>query len=62
MLKKGDTIKCHDTEELLSLMKELENEGYGTDFLYTKDGEEGLWLEITKGIRKSKNKKGTNGG
>ena len=62
MLKKGDTIKCHDAEELLSLMKELENEGYGTDFLYTKDGEEGLWLEITKGIRKSKIKKETNGG
>ena len=62
MLKKGDTIKCHDAEELLYLMKELEKEGYGTDFLYTKDGKEGLWLEITKGIRKSKIKKETNGG
>lgn len=54
MLKKGDTIKCHDGEELLDLMKELEKEGYGTDFLFEKDGEKGLWLEITKGIRKSK--------
>ena len=54
MLKKGDTVKCHDGEELLDLMKELEKEGYETDFHFEKDGEKGLWLEITKGIRKSK--------
>ena len=54
MFKKGDTIKCHDEEEILYLMKELEKEGYETDFLFEKDGEKGLWLEITKGIRKNK--------
>ncbi len=56
MFKKGDTIKCHDEEEILYLMKELESEGYSTDFLYKKDGVSGLWLEITKGIKRVKNK------
>ena len=56
MFKKGDTIKCHDEEEILLLMRELESEGYSTDFLYEKDGAVGLWLEITKGIRSVKNK------
>lgn len=52
LLKKGDTIKCNDEKEIISLMGELEKEGYMTDFLYEKDGQKGLWLEITKGIRK----------
>ena len=52
VLKKGDTIKCYDEKEIISLMGELEKEGYMTDFLYEKDGQKGLWLEITKGIRK----------
>ena len=52
VLKKGDIIKCSDEKEIISLMGKLEKEGYMTDFLYEKDGQKGLWLEITKGIRK----------
>ena len=57
MLKKGDTIKCSNEKECLSYMQELESEGYSTDFLYEKDGEKGLWIEITKGIRPKKEAK-----
>lgn len=46
MLKKGDTIKCSSSDEAVDLMHTLDLEGYNTDFLYEKDGEKGLWLEI----------------
>ena len=52
MFKKGDTIKFSDKEELICVMNKLEKEGYITDFLFEKDGEKGLWLEITKGKNK----------
>lgn len=57
MLKKGDTIKCSSEEECIAYMAELEKEGYTTDFLYEKDGEEGLRIVITKGIRSRKEAK-----
>ena len=60
MLKKGDTIKCHDEEEIIYLSTVLEKEGYTTDFLYEKDGEKGLWLEIIKGIRRNKHETSKN--
>ena len=60
MLKKGDTIKCHDEDEIIYLMGVLEREGYGTDFLYELNGEKGLWLEITKGIRRKRDEAGEN--
>lgn len=47
MLNIGDTIKC-SAEEITEIMVTLENMGYGTEFLYEKDGEHGLWLEIIK--------------
>ena len=50
----GDTIKCHDAEEMVDLMYQLNREGIETDFLYEKDGEKGLWLVVTKVRRKSK--------
>ena len=48
-LRKGDTIKCADAEDCVRTMNELAVCGIETDFLYEKDGESGLWLEITKG-------------
>lgn len=48
MLNVGDTIKCHDKEEMIDLMIELAKEGIETDFLHEKDGEKGLWLEVIK--------------
>ena len=44
----GDTIQCHDKDDCIRTMMELEREGVETDFLYEKDGEKGLWLEVKK--------------
>ena len=46
MLQVGDTIKCHDKEEMAQLMTELEKEDIPTDFLYEKKGVKGLWLVV----------------
>lgn len=48
MLKAGDTIKCADKEYLLNTHNDLALNGVYTDFLYEKDGEEGLWLIVEK--------------
>lgn len=48
-LRKGDTIKCADAEDCVRTMNELAVCGIEADFLYEKDGESGLWLEITGG-------------
>lgn len=48
MLKIGDTIKCHDAEDAAKLVGELAMGGYDTEFVYQKDGERGIWLEITE--------------
>lgn len=48
MLQVGDTIKCHDKEEMVDLMTELEKENITTDFMYEKDGEKGLWLVVER--------------
>ena len=48
MLKVGDTIKCADAEDMISTMQELAKCDIETDFMYEKDGEEGLWLEVVK--------------
>ena len=47
-LKVGDTIKCHDKDDLIKTMTELAKCGIVTDFLYEKDGQNGLWLVVTK--------------
>lgn len=48
MLQVGDTIKCHDAEDMIRTMTELEKENITTDFMYEKDGEKGLWLEVER--------------
>lgn len=45
-LRKGDTIKCADAEDCVRTMNELESCCIEIDFLYEKDGESGLWLEV----------------
>lgn len=47
-IKTGDTIKCRDEDDMLEIMEELAKEGIETGFLYEKDGEHGLWLEIVE--------------
>ena len=46
-LQVGDTIKCHDAEEMVEYMYGLQEKGIETDFEYEMDGERGLWLRIT---------------
>lgn len=48
MLQVGYTIKCHDKEEMVTLMTELAKENITTDFMYEKDGVKGLWLVVER--------------
>lgn len=45
-LKKGDTIKCKDKDDMVNTFMELQKVGVDTGFLYEKDGEKGLWLVV----------------
>ena len=45
-IKVGDTIKCHDRDDMIETMYALEKDDIETDFLFEKNGEKGLWLEI----------------
>ena len=45
-LKKGDTICCHDKDDMLNTDLELCRLGYKTDYMYEKDGKTGYWIEI----------------
>lgn len=48
MLKIGDTIQCHDADDMIRTMTELAKENITTDFMYEKDGEKGLWLVVER--------------
>ena len=48
-IKTGDTIKCHDADDLVEVMTELANKDIETDFLYELDGIKGFYLIVTKG-------------
>ena len=45
-LKKGDTIRCHDAEDAALFAITLGQEGYDWDFVYERNGEHGIWIEI----------------
>ena len=45
-LKKGDTIKCKDKDDMVNTFMELQKVGVDTDFLYEKNGEKGFWLVV----------------
>lgn len=51
-MKKGDTVKCKDRDDMVNAMYSLMDDGIETDFLFEKDGERGLWLIVTKVKRK----------
>ena len=46
-LEVGDTIECHDPDDMIDTMNEFVKSGVETDFLYKKDGKEGFWLVVT---------------
>ncbi len=45
-LRAGDTIKCHSYEQMHQKLEELKKVGIRSDYLYFKDGKEGMWLVI----------------
>ena len=45
-LSKGDFIKCHDAEEASYIADRLQQDGYDWDFVYERDGQKGIWIEI----------------
>ena len=48
MLQVGDTIQCHDADDMIHIMTELAKENITTDFMYEKDGVKGLWLVVER--------------
>lgn len=50
-MKKGDTIKCKDEDDLIETHRKICALGYECDFLYKYKGQKGLWIIITKGVR-----------
>lgn len=48
MLQVGDTIKCHDADDMIHIMQELAKENITTEFMYEKDGVKGFWLVVER--------------
>lgn len=44
----GDTIKCHDADDMVDYMIALAKAGIETEFVYEMKGAKGLWLEVVK--------------
>lgn len=45
-IQKGDFIRCHDKDDMVKVFTEMSKLGYELEFVYEKDGEKGLWLEV----------------
>lgn len=45
-LKAGDTIKCFSYDDMHHMLESLKKQGYKADYLYEKDGKEGMWIVI----------------
>lgn len=45
-LEVGDFLKCADSEELITYMEQLAKAGIETDWCNTRNGKDGLWLEV----------------
>lgn len=46
IFQRGDTIPCHDVDEMLEIDRVLNEEGYVTEFCYQHKDERGLWIVI----------------
>ncbi|MBR1623305.1 MAG: hypothetical protein IJ675_05290 [Pseudobutyrivibrio sp.] len=44
--KPGDTIKCHSCQEMHEKVEYFKKLGIRTDYLYEKNGVEGMWVII----------------
>lgn len=45
-LKPGETIKCRNYQHMKKVHDELAVLGIRSDYLYEKDGKEGMWIII----------------
>ncbi len=45
-LKSGDTIKCFSYEDMHYVLESLKRQGIKSDYLYEKDGKEGMWIIV----------------
>lgn len=45
-MKKGDTIRCRDKEDMLNTFLNLTACGMELEFCYERNGEQGYWLEV----------------
>lgn len=45
-LKKGDFIKCKDKDDMVDTFMNLMKYDIETDFVYERNGQKGLWLEV----------------
>lgn len=50
-LSKGDLIKCHDAEDAANVADALQQDGYDWDFVYERDGQKGIWIEILEEVQ-----------
>lgn len=48
MMKVGDTIQCHDIEDMLEYHEALCKEGWDVEFVYKRNGEKFLLLKGRK--------------
>lgn len=46
LLRKDDSIKCHDKEDAANVADALCDLGINWDFTYNKNGEKGIWIDI----------------
>lgn len=44
--KAGETIKCHSFEEMKKVHDDLTALGIKSDYLYEKNGKEGMWIIV----------------
>lgn len=42
----GLVIKCADRDDAVEMMRVLAKDGICTDFVFERNGKEGIWLEI----------------
>ena len=46
LLRKGDSIRCHDRDDAAQVADALCDLGINWDFTYDKNGEKGIWIDI----------------
>lgn len=48
IIKAGDTIKCHDIDDMAEVMATLKENDIEVDVVYERNGEKGYFLMVNK--------------